>query len=122
MEWNRSESERVGHDRTTPVPALRRAHRGAEGAGGRRCLEHLRSRTGRTGVYRGFVVAQPRSVRHWPRRDRGVFAPEVEARLDYALRKELWAFGKTAFPITDSDRRIHRPRPAGERGLPLAVQ
>jgi nuclear transport factor 2 (NTF2) superfamily protein len=84
--------------------------------------------------------------------------------LDYALRKELWAFGENRIavrfqyechdrdgqwwrsygnelwefsdeglmhrreasindvPITDSDRRIHRPRPAGERGLPLPVQ
>jgi uncharacterized protein len=84
--------------------------------------------------------------------------------LDYALRKELWAFGENRIavrfqyechdrdgqwwrsygnelwefsdhglmrrreasindvPITQSDRRIHGPRPAGERGLPLPVQ
>jgi len=42
-------------------------------SGGRGCLEHLRSRHGRTGVYRRFGVAQPRSVHHWPCRDRGSF-------------------------------------------------
>ena len=80
MEWNRSESERVGHDCTTPVPGLRRAHRGAEGAGGRRCLEHLRSRTVCTVYTEDSLWRKPRSVRHRPRRYRGVFAPEVEAR------------------------------------------
>jgi nuclear transport factor 2 (NTF2) superfamily protein len=84
--------------------------------------------------------------------------------LDYALRKELWAFGENHIavrfqyechdgdgqwwrsygnelwefgddglmrrreasindlPISESDRRIHGPRPAAERGLPLPVQ
>jgi uncharacterized protein len=84
--------------------------------------------------------------------------------LDYALRKELWAFGENRIavrfqyechdrdgqwwrsygnelwefsdhglmrrreasindvPITQSDRRIHGSRPAGERGPPLPVQ
>jgi nuclear transport factor 2 (NTF2) superfamily protein len=84
--------------------------------------------------------------------------------LDYALRKELWAFRENHIavrfqyechdgdgqwwrsygnelwefgddglmrrreasindvPISESDRRIHGPRPAGARGLPLPVQ
>jgi nuclear transport factor 2 (NTF2) superfamily protein len=84
--------------------------------------------------------------------------------LDYALRKELWAFGENRIavrfqyechdgdgqwwrsygnelwefgddglmrrreasindlPISESDRRIHGPRRAAERGLPLPVQ
>jgi uncharacterized protein len=109
-------------------------------------------------------VAQPRRVRHRPGRDRGVPAPEWARELDYALRKELWAFHDNRIAvrfqyechdpegrfwrsygnelwefaenglmrrreasindlrITEAERRILGPRPAGEHGMPLPIQ
>ena len=52
--------------------------RGAEGAGRRGRLEHARPRAGRTGVHHRLGLAQPRPLRHRPRRIVAFLTPKWE--------------------------------------------
>src|SRR6185312_13814338 len=75
----RAEPELRSSDETSRT-ALHRGDGAPEGAGGRGCLEHVRSGAGGRRLQRGLAVAQPPRVPRRPRRDRRLPAPQVGAR------------------------------------------